>query len=137
RTQHGSFSFKSVDNTVDANTGLVSASRDTAMLETTYHYDVLGRTKDVQRPGQPIINYTYTEASAAAPAQATVAQVSSSSANGNTATDRTLQNSSVFDGFGRLIEEQRLMPAGTAKRATQYTPSGWIAQMSEWESSPS
>jgi YD repeat-containing protein len=121
--------FYSVKNTsIDANTGLVKTSLDAADLSTTYDYDVLGRIKQVAAPGEAAVNYAYTEATSTAPAKATVTKTS-------TAAGR-VEATTVFDDFGRVSKEQRVLPAGTATRETDYTGSGWTQQVSEWEATP-
>lgn len=42
-SQYDGMTFKSLDLTVDARTGVPRASRDVAEIETTMKYDVLGR----------------------------------------------------------------------------------------------
>ena len=48
----------------------------------------------------------------------------------------TMRSTTIFDGLGRVSEEQQLMPAGTARRQTQYNGSGWVTAVSEWEATP-
>jgi YD repeat-containing protein len=127
--------FFNVNNTdINANTGLVHTSDDPAGLTTTYDYDVLGRIKQVAAPGEAAINYAYTEATASGttsftPAQGTVAKTSPAAG--------TIQATTIFDDFGRVSKEQKLLPAGTASRETRYTGSGWTERVSEWEATPS
>jgi len=49
----------------------------------------------------------------------------------------TSRSTTLFDGLGRVSEEQRLMPSGTARRQTRYTGSGWTERVSQWEATPS
>ncbi len=122
--------FYSVNNTsIDANTGLVKTSVDSAELSTTYNYDVLGRIGQVAATGEAVVNYEYTEATSTAPAKAMVTKTSTAAG--------TVQATTIFDDFGRVSKEQRVLPAGTATRETDYTGSGWTLQVSEWEASPS
>ncbi len=123
-------SFYNVNNTlIDSNTGLVRISADPAVLTTSYDYDILGRVTHVAPPGEAAIDYTYTEATASTPPQATVTKVSAAAG--------TIQATTIFDDFGRVSKEQRFLPAGIASRETDYTGSGWMQQVSEWESTPS
>jgi YD repeat-containing protein len=129
-------SFKLVDNTIDSKTGLVSASKDAAGLQTTFDYDVLGRVKQMAPPGEAAVNYTFTEATSSNPASATVKRISSSQNTGNTTAERTVQATTIFDDFGRAVQEQRLMPTDTAVRKTELTPSGWTTKVYEWDATP-
>jgi len=120
----------SVKNTsIDANTGLVKTSEDVAGLATTYDYDALGRLTQVAAPGEAAVGYAYTEATSSAPAKVTVTKTSTAAG--------TVQATTIFDDFGRVSKEQRVLPAGTATRETDYTGSGWTQQVSEWEATPS
>jgi hypothetical protein len=123
-------SFYSVNNSViDANTGLVKTALDPSGLSTSFDYDVLGRVKQVAAPGEATVNYTFTEATTSAPPQVTVVKTSAAAG--------TIQQTTIFDDFGRVSKEQRVLPAGTATRETDYTGSGWTLQVSEWEATPS
>jgi YD repeat-containing protein len=115
-------------NLIDAGTGLVSTSTDVSGLTTSYTYDTLGRLTGVTRPGEAAVSATYTEATSTSGAKVAVEQVSVDAG--------TMRSTTIFDGFGRISEEQQLMPAGTAKRQTQYNGSGWVTAVSEWEGTP-
>jgi YD repeat-containing protein len=120
--------FKSVDNTIDGNTGLTTSSRDTAGAEATYDYDALGRLKKVTPPGVVPTTFSYTEAAAGTKPSVTATITASSS--------DILQTISTYDDFGRLVDEQRALPVGTTKRNTVYNGSGWTLKVSEWETTP-
>jgi YD repeat-containing protein len=119
--------FLTTDNTIDANTGLVSFSRDTTGLQTAFLYDVLGRVKTMTPP-LPEVPTTFTFAETSAPFVVT-AQRSSSSG--------TIQSITEFDGFGRVSRETQTLPATTTSRITTYTGSSWINSVSQWEAAPS
>ncbi|MGH7485865.1 MAG: hypothetical protein ACREMY_09730, partial [bacterium] len=92
-----------------------------------YTYDILGRLTDMNKPGEATIHADYTEATATSGAQILVTQNSDAG---------TTQNTTIFDALGRVVEEQRLMPAGLAKRQTIYTVGGVKQKVSEWEAAP-
>ncbi|MEA2165773.1 MAG: hypothetical protein QOK37_3900 [Thermoanaerobaculia bacterium] len=119
--------FLGADNTIDPNTGLVSASRDVSEVQTLYTYDALGRLATVTPPSTEVPT-TYTYAEAAAPLKVTAQRVSGSG---------TIQAITEFDGFGRVSREQQTLPAATTSRTSSYFGSGWLKTVSQWESSPS
>ncbi len=60
-TQYGGATFKSLDLTIDKNTGLASFSRDTSgLLQTAYVYDTMQRLTEVRPQGEAWTKYTYT-----------------------------------------------------------------------------
>jgi hypothetical protein len=121
--------FYSVRNTaIDANTGLVTTSADASSLTTLYDYDILGRITKVTPPGEAVTIFGYPEPTSSTKPKATVTQTSSSG--------DVIQATTIFDDFGRVSKEQRVLPAGTATRETDYTGSGWTQQVSEWEADP-
>lgn len=97
-------SFFSADRTLDANTGLVSISRDTAGLATTYTYDSMGRLRWEKPASDGWTEYVFTAATTAAPAQVELREWN----QGGT----VLMGKSqwFFDPFGRVAKERRLMP---------------------------
>jgi RHS repeat-associated protein len=119
-------SFYSTDQDIDCPTGLVSKSRDPANLATTYDYDSSGRILTVTPgAGEATTSYTYSNDSATLPARVTIERKSA----GTSLTHAQVR----FDGFGRVAEERRTMPAGTKSvRTTDWNSRGWIDQRSEW-----
>jgi len=102
--------YKSLDLTIDASTGLASASRDTAGLVTTYAYDALSRLKQVCAPAQSCLHYTYDLSSSPAAVDMT---------QGTSPSSREVHYS--FDGLGRLTVQKELMPDGQwSYRKTDY-----------------
>ncbi len=130
-SKYGSLAFKVLDRTIDRS-GLVSATRDTAEVETTFDYDVEGRLETVTPTGAAGTSYTYGNASYGSsftPAKVLVARTSTTQFNP--------QTEYSYDAFGRLSRESRLMPDGTwSSQETQYDGMGWTTAISEWETTP-
>ncbi|MEK6372844.1 MAG: hypothetical protein AABO58_09120, partial [Acidobacteriota bacterium] len=122
--------FYSLNNVIDASTGLVKESKDVTGQSTSYLYDVLGRLTDVTPPtGLAATSISYTEATTTARAKATVTTTSASAGQQRATT--------IFDDFGRPVREEKLLPGTiTSARETVYTPSGWTEKVSEWETTP-
>jgi RHS repeat-associated protein len=124
-TQYVGPGIKSLDLTIDGNTGLPSQSRDTAGLQTTYSYDAMGRLLSADPSGDATTTYTYRLAtSAASLARVTVARVG---------TAGTLAESRIdFDGLGRPVKEEQRMPDGSwSGRQTAYNALGWKTLVTE------
>lgn len=122
--------FKSLDQVIDKNTGLVKTSRDTAGLVTRYQYDTMGRLLWV-RPANghgSIIQHIYTRATSATK----LANVLTHQ-RGNPSQQTILTRSKVtFDAFGRIWREETLMPGNVwGVRETTYNAMGWTASVSE------
>jgi RHS repeat-associated protein len=115
--------FYSLNRTIDANTGLPSASQDSSFLTTTYGYDPMGRIQSISPPGQLTTRFTYTPATPSAQAKVDI----------TTDSDAT-HGSLLFDDLGRVTEESRLDPAGYNFRQTLYDAAGNQASVSEWGS---
>lgn len=120
---------KTLDIDVDANTGLPSVSRDVAGLATTYQYDGLGRLRwtipSTGHGGRTENLYTIATSSTA-PATLDIKRWN------NAGTVVLGQEQQVFDSFGRLWKERRLMPAGWSTREHGYNASGWRTFTSEF-----
>lgn len=128
-------SFKSLDRDIDFGTGLVSVSRDTAAIATSYTYDSVGQLRwlipETGHDGR--VEHVYTVASGSTtPARADKRQWN----NGGTAI--LAQTQVVYDAFGRIRQEKTLMPSGSwSTREYGYHPEGWTAYLSEQELSTS
>jgi hypothetical protein len=127
-----SMGFKVLDVDIDANTGLVFHSRDTAGVQSVFGYDPSRRITLSFKPGTAGISYEYTNATSSAPAKVVAEQVS--------ATAGTVRYEVQFDFLGRKSLEKRLMtpradcPAEcTSSRRTEYNGMGWAKSVSEWE----
>jgi YD repeat-containing protein len=99
-----------VDRTIDVSTGLVTADRDSAGVETTYDYDgATARLKEIDPPGDAVISLTYTKAASS---------TTGPKVDVVTTTVTTLQKEhAAFDGFGRPRRESRWLPAETSSTA--------------------
>lgn len=120
--------FKTVDQDVDASTGLILRSRDVSgLLATSYEYDALGRPTYVKPAQDGWTRILYTRAtSAAALAEVYTARQS----NGGAAT--LAESKTLFDALGRVRQEQQRMPDGTwSTRAVTYNAMGWKSTVSE------
>lgn len=118
------------DLDIDAKTGLVAASRDTAGLQTSYEYDTLGRLMWVKPPAGHggYTEYVYSPAaSATSLANVLVKQ------RGNSMTAAVLAQSQIFfDAFGRIWQEKQLLPDSSWNvRETLYDAAGHKASVSE------
>jgi RHS repeat-associated protein len=124
-----SIGFESEDYDINCRTGLPSASRDTAGLQTSFEYDEMGRVTFV-KPAAGHGSWTevqYTRATAAnALAKAVILQRPN---GGGTALAESVLK---FDAFGRVGEEQRRSAAGSlVGRTLTYNAMGWRDTISE------
>ena len=131
-SQYAGTSFFALDQTIDAGTGLVSASRDSAGIQTAFEYDSLGRMTwakpDMGQGGWT--QYVYAPANPVGSAQAIVTVRRRD--NGSKAAAILAVNLVSFDYFGRVYQEQRRLPGGTFnKRETLYDGAGNKASVSE------
>ncbi len=124
-------SFKVRDEEIDPNTGLVRLSRDGAGLATSFEYDPSGRlTWEMPETGHD--GWTerfYTSASPTAGASILVRR----RANGSKSAVVQSQSLVVFDGLGRLAQEQQRLPGGAwSVRETRYDGAGnrtWVSEL--------
>jgi RHS repeat-associated protein len=112
--------------TRDNNSGLVTASFDTAGLATGYSYDLLGRVMQTSPPGEAAVSVSYD-----LPTQTTLTR--------NGGTGLSTWERQIYDGFGRLTREIRQLPTpGTppspayAVRVHRYDSVGRKSFDSEW-----
>jgi RHS repeat-associated protein len=131
-SQYAGTSFFALDQTIDPSTGLVSASRDSAGIQTAVEYDKLGRMTwakpDLGQGGWT--QYVYTPANPVGSAQALVTVRRRD--NGSKTAAILAVNLVTFDYFGRVYQEQRRLPGGTFnKRETLYDDAGNKASVSE------
>jgi RHS repeat-associated protein len=131
-SQYTGTSFYALDQTIDASTGLVAASRDSAGIQTAFEYDLLGRMTwskpDVGQGGWTEYVYTHANPAGAVRANVTVRRRD----NGSHSAAILGVNIVAFDYFGRVYQEQRRLPGGSYnKRETQYDGAGNKASVSE------
>lgn len=121
------FSFLSSDETVDPNTGLTISSRDTAGLETTYTYDLIGRLTSMQPAQEARTDYVYTLPTDVNPNATPQVQVLRKNGAVSLAESRY-----QYDGLGRLWRELRRIPnQGLQIRETLYDGMGHGVSVSE------
>ncbi|HEV7669329.1 MAG TPA: polymorphic toxin type 28 domain-containing protein [Thermoanaerobaculia bacterium] len=121
------FSFLSSDETVDPNTGLTISSRDTAGLETTYTYDLIGRLTSMLPVQEARTDYVYSLPTDVNPNVTPQVQVLRKSGAVTLAESRY-----QYDGLGRPWREQRRIPnQGLQVRETLYDGMGHPVSVSE------
>ncbi|MGH9364535.1 MAG: RHS repeat domain-containing protein, partial [Thermoanaerobaculia bacterium] len=136
-SQGTGMTWNSVNLTRDPATGLVTKSRDPALLETNYVHDALGRLTSVAPPGGEALTGVCYDA----PTSTTVYRASSTQAcpvQGSSSAALTWQQY-LYDNLGRLTREIRRMPIGFSARTHGYDLAGHAYFVSEWKdcSSPS
>jgi hypothetical protein len=115
--------FNSVDNTVDQNTGLVSSSRDSAGVTTTFDFDVFGRLKSSTPAGSATTTYTYSPADANRGPQVTI--------EAHSAPSGMLKQVYGFDHLGHPRQLWNLLPdGGWAYTETVYDLAGRVTKKS-------
>jgi RHS repeat-associated protein len=114
-TQYDGVSFRSLDLTIDSNTGLASTSRDVSVrLATTYTYDTMQRLTEVHPPGEAWTKYTYTFGT-----PSSVSIIRRPFGSGPTASAKT-SNFLYFDAFGRSVLSKEQFPEGWSSSKTEY-----------------
>ncbi len=124
-----------VHRDIDPNTGLPDETIADSGLRIDYTYDLLGRPTLLQPDtdhGGARTEYTYTAASGTTPAQVDAVE------RPNTGGTALTENRVKFDGFGRVIREERRMPDGVwNRRDTEYTARGIVDRVSTtWNGAP-
>jgi hypothetical protein len=125
-------SFYSLDLDIDQRTGLPSASRDTAGIQTNLEYDAIGRPR-WRKPATghgAWVETTYTVASPpGVKAEVKVYWRPNGSTSGVLA-----REAFKYEDFGRLAIEHRLLYDGTwNQRLSEYNAMGWKTSLSEWQ----
>ena len=128
----GTATFRFRDQTRDATTGWITASKDAAGLQTSYTYDALGRVRRITPPPaaelSTFVCYEGPNATTAYRAPARQACPVAAS-NANAATWQHYE----YDGLARLVREKRLQPgSAVVKRFTLFDGPGNAYFASEW-----
>ncbi|MEM9291879.1 MAG: RHS repeat-associated core domain-containing protein [Acidobacteriota bacterium] len=119
--------FLTYDVDVDPNTGWVTTSRDASGFEIDYEYDSMGRVTSIQPQQGNHTDYAYAPAAFGQGRTLTVSTKVPGTQN------ITSSEQVVFDDFGRLRLERRLMPDGSwSQRETLRNARGWKLSRSEW-----
>jgi hypothetical protein len=121
----GSMGFKTLDLTIDAGTGLPSASRDTAQVQTTYEYDAMGRLLWAKPAEGAWTRYAWFPN--ASPPRVEIDTVPNGQPGGTPLTQARIH----FDGFGRPWRDFQKTPAGWTMVETDFNAMGWKAKVSE------
>lgn len=130
-----SIGHKTLHRSIDVSTGLVTSETDPGGLTTTYTYDALHRRTVSVPPAteDALVFHTYFPATASNRARFSIV------AKTHPEPRITLTKEDFyFDGFGRLVEERRLLPASvTTKRFTQFDLVGNLLSQSVWSAAAS
>jgi hypothetical protein len=114
------------DYTVDTNTGLARASRDSAGVESTFEYDRMSRlVRSYSQEGMET-TYRYTNATTTEPASVLMQK----GGDNGTGTKREI----LFDRLGRPYREGDLMPGTSTNwtyRYTRYNKAGHVETLTE------
>jgi RHS repeat-associated protein len=141
-------SFFTLDLDINQNTGLPTASRDTAGVQTNIEYDSRGRIawlkpQTANPAGGAWVEYTYTNFSGGG--SPTRARARALSHPNNQPTGTPLAGEEYeYDWLGRLAVEKRLLPTQSwpasgpcttqcNQRLTTYNAMGWKDSVSEWQ----
>jgi hypothetical protein len=116
------FGPKFLDQDIDGDTGLVSASRDGAGIRTSYEYDALGRQtwKKPEAGHGAWKQFNYTLATPTEQAKKFI--YDKTNGTGNVLT----YNAEVYDSFGQVWWEQTAFPGSYPSRYTFRNAMGWI-----------
>lgn len=125
--------FNVIDNTVDCSTGLVTASKDSSGLSTTYLYGVMSRLEEIH-PAQGAYERIKYEPFTGGPLpRVTVWSLDRTNPNPNVAASVLSKKEYIYDSLGRLITERRLGHNGVLQeKVTVYNAMGWVLNVSEW-----
>ncbi|MEM7048667.1 MAG: RHS repeat-associated core domain-containing protein [Acidobacteriota bacterium] len=120
----GAEHFFTLDQGIDASTGLVRHSKDPAGVRTDYSYDALGRLTAIQpTAGQGAwIEIDYLRSLPSRAGQVKVIH----RPNGQTSGATLAQRHTFFDPWGRVWQDRELLPDGVwSEVETAYYPNGW------------
>jgi RHS repeat-associated protein len=133
--------FSVLSTTINANTGLVATSWDTANFRTTYTYDKLGRLTETEAAGDGAgvadngarTTYGWSFGTlAGAMSKVNIYRTCPTGLSGCTSTSFG-ETQYEYDGFGRLFYEKARRADGTmVKKRTGINAMGWKTNVSEW-----
>lgn len=119
---------KYIDKTIDRNTGMASATRDSSGISTTYEYDAMGRQTWVKpeagHGAWKQINYVV-----AVPGDY-AKKATYEKANGGGAV--LTYDADVYDSFGRVWWQQTALPGSYPNRYSHYNALGLLTYESEF-----
>jgi YD repeat-containing protein len=128
--------FLSLDRSIDASSGAITSTRDTAGVQTSYGYTALpARLESMTDPSGTVTTYAYTNATGAADSTMTPAKVAATTSRAGV-TD-TLQAEFMFDGMGRVQRESHRQPNQWSATETGYDEESRVAWKSQPESTGS
>jgi YD repeat-containing protein len=117
----------------DPSTGFITTSYDTAGVATSFGYDKLGRIRTMTPAGAAPASRS---ASASYDYSMNPPKVVTTQSTAEAVAPLPL-NTLIFDGFGRLTEQQKRMPNETTSIVrTEYNGLGWKTRVSEAEEAP-
>ena len=122
----GEWPFLTYDVDLDPSTGWVVNQRNEAGLMITFDYDVAGRLRTVTPPESATAAYSYSNAEGVLLSKT---KATSQSMRGQTQSESEV----VFDAFGRVVLERRLLPGGSwSEREILRNARGWKTSISKW-----
>jgi hypothetical protein len=134
----GPLAFRVLDRKIDARTGLIRSSKDVSTLETKFVYDSSARLVEVQTPAIGVAPssppawevYSYTNATSTDGAAVTHRSFS----NGNNSGTPLREEKWIYEGLGRIHQEQRLAKDGQYDdRLSRYDAAGHRDYLGEWQ----
>lgn len=133
RAGAGETTIKLIDNTIDCVTGLPTAIRDTAGVETIYEYGVMSRLRFIKNYQGSYDEIAYAPHVAGVNngrARVTVSHRAHGAISGATMAEEIY----IYDELGRLATEKKRQPAAATYQArfTNYNAVNWVTAVSEW-----
>lgn len=126
------------DQTIDASTGLVVSSRDTAGVQTSFSYDARGRLITEKPAASAWTSYTFQLPTSSSPTLVPKLTIKSCPNGSATCTDSSALTwqQLEYDGLGRLKIERIRLPGTTTldenARMLSYNARGWKSAETVW-----
>lgn len=127
-SQYTGVAFKSLNLEIDASSRLPVTSTDPAGVVTRVQYDVMGRIVGLYPQGSAWTEYAYSAATASAAASVVVRQFPENTPS--SASAALTESRYYYDGFGRLTQASRRLPAGWSTIWTAYDGVGRTSRVS-------